>query len=108
MNTVSRTELLNKLLSGPRPILVEALPERYYRAGHLPGALNINHDVVKTAAPTLLPDKQADIVIYCANAACQNSDMAAVQLLALGYQHVAVFKGGKQDWQEAGLVLEEG
>lgn len=108
MNTISRTELLNKLLSGPRPILVEALPERYFRAGHLPGALNINHDSIKTAAPSLLPDKDAEVIVYCANQACQNSDMAAVQLVAMGYRKVAVFKSGKQDWQDAGLVLEEG
>ncbi|NQD37611.1 rhodanese-like domain-containing protein [Permianibacter sp. IMCC34836] len=105
MQTLSRTELLNKLLQGPRPILIEALPERYYRAGHLPGALNINHDAIKATAASALPDKDAEIVVYCANAACQNSDMAAVQLSALGYRKVAVFRGGKQDWQEAGLAL---
>lgn len=108
MNTVTRLELINKLLVGPRPILVEALPERYYRAGHLPGALNLNHDTVKAAAPALLPDRDAEIVVYCSNEACQNSAIAAVQLIAMGYRNVAVFKAGKQGWQDAGLTLEEG
>lgn len=109
MNTVTRLELVNKLLAGsPRPILVEALPERYYRTGHLPGALNLNHDAVKAGAAELLPDQDAEIIVYCSNMACQNSEMAAAQLLAMGYRNVAVFKAGKQDWQDAGLLLEEG
>ncbi|MFZ5844667.1 MAG: rhodanese-like domain-containing protein [Pseudomonadota bacterium] len=108
MHTVTRLELVNKLLAGPRPILVEALPDRYYRAGHLPGALNLNHDAVKAAAPALLPDRDAEIVVYCSNESCQNSAMAAVQLIAMGYRNVAVYKAGKQDWQDAGLMLEEG
>ena len=49
------------------PILVEALAEQYYRERHLPGALHLPHDQVKELAVSLLPDKQAEIVTYCAS-----------------------------------------
>ena len=108
MKTLTRTDVINKLLNLPRPTLVEALPERYYQSGHLPGAIQLNHDEVKSAAAARLPDRDADIIVYCSNLACPNSEMTAVQLLAMGYRHVSVYKAGKQDWQDAGLVLQEG
>lgn len=89
-----------------RVTLVEALPEKYYRDGHLPGAKHLPHDQVRELAPGVLPDKSAEIVVYCASPTCQNSHIAAKVLERLGYTHVAVYAGGKQDWQEAGLALE--
>ena len=104
--TITREELLRKLLSASRPIVVEALPPKYFADKHLPGALNLPHDKVDTLAPELLPDKRAEIVVYCANLQCQNSHIAAHRLNALGYQHVSVYRGGKQDWEAANLPLE--
>ena len=86
--------------------LVEALPEKYYREGHLPGAINLPHDQVRQLAPALLPDRNAFIVVYCANAPCRNSTIASQLLDSLGYTNVAEYVEGKQDWIEAGLPLE--
>jgi len=106
MKTISLNDLLDRLSSPTPPVLVEALPAHYFAQGHLPGALNINVGEVKALAPELLPTKTAGVVVYCASAACTNSDQVAVQLQALGYVAVAVFKGGKAEWQAAGHALE--
>ena len=96
-------------LAGPTPpVLVEALPERYFVDAHLPGARNLPHDAVEALAPQLLPDRDAEIVVYCASAQCRNSDIAAERLGRLGYSHVRVYGGGKQDWVAAGLPVESG
>lgn len=87
-------------------VLLEALPARYYEAEHLPGARLLPHDQVAALAPSVVPDKQQAIVVYCANAACQNSHIAAAELARLGYGDVAVYAAGKQDWIEAGLPVE--
>ena len=47
-------------------VLVETLPASYYRHTHLPGAINLPPDQVEELAPTVLPDRNADIVVYCA------------------------------------------
>jgi rhodanese-related sulfurtransferase len=52
-----------------------------------------------------LPDHTADIVVYCASATCQNSDIAARKLQSLGYPNVRVFRGGKAAWRDAGHPL---
>lgn len=102
-------ETLARALSGPRPPrLVEALPERYFLDAHLPGAINIPHDTVEAQAPRLLPDLAEPVVVYCASAGCRNSDIAAERLTRLGYSEVRVYAGGKQDWVEAGMPVEQG
>ena len=103
---IDRTELLRRLAGAVRPTLVEALPEKYYRDWHLPGALHLPHTQVRELAPALLPDRSAGIVVYCASATCQNSHIAAGVLGQLGYTDVVVYGGGKQDWSEAGLPVE--
>lgn len=106
MKVISREELQLRTSGPDAPILVEALPSRYFSEGHLPRALNINFDEIRERAGALLPDRTAPIVVYCASPTCTNSDKAAVQLRALGYSDVSVYKGGKADWQAAGLPLE--
>jgi rhodanese-related sulfurtransferase len=105
VNIITRQDLLLGLLGPTRPTLVEALPAKYYEHAHLPGAININHDEVDRLSAQTLPRKDAAIVVYCANAACKNSHMAAERLVALGYGSVSVYAEGKQDWIEAGLPV---
>ncbi len=63
--TISREELKSKLDRGDDFLLVETLPEEQYRHTHLPGAANLPPDAVRESAPELLPDKDADVVVYC-------------------------------------------
>jgi rhodanese-related sulfurtransferase len=67
MNTISRDELRQKIEQKDKFILVETLPEAAYDHNHLPGALNLPPDQITALAPQLLPDKGADIVVYCAS-----------------------------------------
>ena len=105
---IDRAALASALQNGHRPLLVEALPERYFLDAHLPGALNIPHDAVEALAPGLLPDRSAAIVVYCASAQCRNSDFAAERLQRMGYADVRVYAEGKKDWVDAGLPVERG
>jgi rhodanese-related sulfurtransferase len=107
-HTITRNELSSLLASAKPPLLLEALPAKYFEDSHLPGARNMPHDAVSELARTLAPDKAAPIVVYCANVACQNSHIAAVRLKQLGYIDVRVYAEGKQGWIDAGLPLEQG
>jgi len=104
---INREEIQARLHDGSAMTLVEALADKYYRHGHLPGAVHLPHDQVHALAAERLPDKNAFIVTYCANAQCQNSHIAARALSAMGYTNVAVYAEGKKDWVEAGLALEK-
>ena len=108
MSTPITREQLTEKLDREDVVLVEALPPRYFDDLHLPRAINIPHDEVDRLAPTMLPDLNAHVVVYCSNAACQNSTIAARRLTELGYRNVFDYEAGKQDWVEAGLPTESG
>ncbi len=105
---ITREELRAKLENGAETVLVEALPASYYVERHLPGALNLPHDQVDDLAPAMLPDKSAEIIVYCASAPCKNSGIAAARLAELGYGNVRDYHEGKADWVAAGLPTESG
>ena len=64
--TIGRDELKMKIDKKDYFFLVETLPPEYYNHAHLPGAVNLPPDQVRELAPTVLPEKTADIVVYCA------------------------------------------
>ena len=66
IKTISREELKQKMDKGDNFTLVETLSETTFHHAHLPGALNLPPDRVGELAPELLPDRNADIVVYCA------------------------------------------
>jgi len=102
---ISRTALKD-LIDGGEVTVVEALPASAFEHGHLPGAVHLGNDDVKGRAPTVLPDKDATVVTYCASTTCQNSAEAARELESLGYTDVREYIEGKADWEQAGLPLE--
>jgi rhodanese-related sulfurtransferase len=64
--TITRDQLKQKLDRKDYFFLVETLAPEYYNHTHLPGAINLPPDRIQQMAPTLLPEKTADIVVYCA------------------------------------------
>ena len=65
--TISRDELKQKLDRGDHFYLVETLDKNPYDHAHLPKAINVPRARVRELAPSLLPDKNAEIVVYCAS-----------------------------------------
>jgi rhodanese-related sulfurtransferase len=102
---INRDELKQKLDHPRKFVLVEALPAHDFRTLHLPGAINIPADQVRTLAPELLPNKDVEVIVYCAGPACHASENAANALTELGYSNVRHFVGGKQDWISADLPV---
>ena len=65
VETISRGELKAKMDRGEDFVLVDTMPEMYYRHSHLPGAVNLPVNEVRERAPELLPDREAEIIVYC-------------------------------------------
>jgi rhodanese-related sulfurtransferase len=99
-------EVLYGRLDGPdRLVVVEALGADFYADAHLPGAINIPPGHVDRLAPRLIPDRAAEVVVYCTSG-CSSSGAVARRLEELGYTNVAVYPGGKEDWVEHGLPVD--
>ncbi len=106
VDRVERKELKWRMDRAEPFTLLEILPEEEYRRGHLPGALSVPPDRVADLVPELVGDRDTETVLYCANSDCNASRRAAKELEALGYTNVRVYEGGKKDWVDHGLPLE--
>jgi rhodanese-related sulfurtransferase len=104
--TISREDLQAKINRHDKFTLVETLAEDHFREGHLPGAVNLPPDKVGERASQALPDRNAEVVVYCSSPSCTASEKAAKDLEAQGYKRVLRYEGGKQDWVDAGMSLE--
>lgn len=62
---ITREELRAKLDRGDAFFLFEVLPEPYYRKQHLPSARHMPPNEVSATAGREVPDKAAEIVLYC-------------------------------------------
>ena len=64
IDEISLSELVGRL-KDPALTIVDVLPTTAYEQGHIPGALNLPVAEVAERAPLLLPDKHAEIAVYC-------------------------------------------
>jgi len=64
--TISTKDLKSKL-DQKKVTVVETLAPERYREAHIPGALSLPPERIKELAPQVLPNKNAEIVTYCAN-----------------------------------------
>jgi rhodanese-related sulfurtransferase len=61
---ITREELKRKIDRKERFYLVEAQAPMMFQGAHLPGALNLPPGQVARLAPRLLPEKDAEVVVY--------------------------------------------
>ena len=102
---ITREELRKKIQRGDDFVLVDALSPQHYERSHLPGAINLPLEFVDEAEK-VLPDEEAEIVVYCMNEACGASGEEVRELKEMGYTNVWHYPGGKQDWLQANLPVE--
>lgn len=102
---VTREELQARMERGDDLVLVDAMGPEHYARSHLPGAINLPLESVDEA-PEVLPDKEAEIIVYCMSETCATSDEEVRELQQMGYRNVAHYAAGKQDWIDAGLPVE--
>ena len=84
-----------RLDTGDPVVLLDVRTEAEFAEGHIPGAVCLPLDALADKAAQVLPDKSAEILVYCRSGS--RSAKAARKLTGLGYTHVADF-GGIQDW----------
>jgi rhodanese-related sulfurtransferase len=63
-DTVTRDEILQRL-HDPTATIVNVLPRDAFLAARIPGSISLPLEEVAERARTVLPDQNADIIIYC-------------------------------------------
>jgi rhodanese-related sulfurtransferase len=73
MKTINGQELKKQLDAREDLVVLEALPEDYYRSGHIPGAAHLPLENIDLRAALVIDDRHASVVVYCASESCENS-----------------------------------
>jgi rhodanese-related sulfurtransferase len=79
------------------PVFLDVREEVEFRAGHIPGAVNLPRGEIETRIESVVPNKEAPIVAYCAIG--HRSAIAADTLQDLGYIHVVSLEGGLKAYE---------
>jgi molybdopterin/thiamine biosynthesis adenylyltransferase/rhodanese-related sulfurtransferase len=85
--------------------LVDVREKDEFRAGFIPGALHIPRGHLEMQAEQKLPDKNAEIIVYCAGGT--RSAFAAKTLAEFGYTNVLSANPGFVRWKDLKYPVEE-
>ena len=94
----------DRLARGDKFHFVDVREDDEYRAGHAKGAVHIGKGVLERDIETKIPDKGAEIIVYCGGGF--SSALAAEVLGRRGYTNVLSMDGGMRGWRDAGLPEE--
>ena len=95
-----------KLDRGERVHFVDVREDNEFAADHAKGALHLGRGILERDIETVIPDKHAEIVLYCGGG--YRSALAADNLRRMGYANVVSMEGGIRAWREAGYPIEKG
>jgi phage shock protein E len=87
-------------LNDDKTIIVDVRKPERYAAGHIPSAVNIYVPQIVALDARLANAKR--IVVYAGGWTDGLSQAATKKMLALGYTGVYEFKGGMENWKDAG------
>ncbi len=90
--------------NGAGPILVDVREKDEWVEGSIPGARWIPRGFLELRIEDQVPEKSAEIVLYCAGGT--RSALAARALGELGYTNVKSLAGGFSAWKRAGLAFD--
>lgn len=89
-----------KLDRGERFALVDVREDNEWAKDHVRGAMHLGKGILERDAEQRLPDKNAEIVLYCGGGF--RSALAADNLQKMGYTNVFSMDGGIREWRARG------
>ena len=90
--------------------IIDARTAHEYAEGHIPGALNVPYDEFVDYYADLIDrvPMDATVIAYCKSVTCDLSDLLAQELKLAGYERVLLYRGGWDEWTEAGFPAAVG
>jgi len=96
-NKITATEAQQLIEEEPDLIVVDVRTEAEYAEGHLENAILIPSTEVESSVESILPDKDAKILLYCRTD--NRSGDAYTIMQGLGYTDLYDLEGGISAWQ---------
>jgi molybdopterin/thiamine biosynthesis adenylyltransferase/rhodanese-related sulfurtransferase len=104
VKTISLEDLKARIESGDKLTLVDVREKDEVKGGFVPGAVHVPRGFLEMQAEAKLPDRDAELVVYCAGGV--RSAFAAKSLIDLGYTSVLSANPGFVRWKDMGYPVE--
>jgi rhodanese-related sulfurtransferase len=98
-------EIRRRQERGERFYLVDVREDSEWERGRALGALHLGKGVIERDVERAIPDRDAEIVLYCGGG--YRSALAADSLQRMGYTKVISMDGGWKRWKELGFPTEQ-
>ncbi|MCB0416888.1 MAG: sulfurtransferase [Bdellovibrionaceae bacterium] len=97
-------EVKAKQDSGHQFFLVDTREDLEWEASRIKGAIHIGKGVLERDISQNIPDKNAEIILYCGGGS--RSALAAESIQKMGYKNVINMAGGIRAWADADYPME--
>lgn len=99
------TQAKERLDGGEVQHFLDVREDHEFAKDHAKGASHLGKGIIERDVETLIPDKEAAIVLYCGGG--YRSALAADVLQQMGYRNVVSMDGGIRAWRDAGYPMEQ-
>lgn len=93
-------DVRKKIERGDKFHFIDVREDGEWASGHARGAVHIGKGVIERDIEVKIPEKEAEIVLYCGGG--YRSALAADVLQRMGYRNVYSMDGGIKAWREKG------
>lgn len=98
-------EVKGRLEAGRPFHFIDVREDHEWGKDHAVGARHLGRGILERDIEGLIPDKKAEIVVYCGGG--YRSALAADNLQKMGYTNVVSMDGGIKAWRAAGYPMEK-
>jgi rhodanese-related sulfurtransferase len=84
-------------------IILDVRDKDEFETGYIPGAINLSRGMLEFKISTLIPDKDAAIIVYCG--IDLRGPLATKTLNEFGYKNAVNINGGLKAWKAAGYPI---
>ena len=97
-------EVRRRQEAGERFNLVDVREDEEWHQGRARGAMHLGKGIIERDIERVIPDRDADVVLYCGGGF--RSALAADALQQMGYRNIRSMDGGWRRWAELGYPVE--
>jgi len=100
---VSIDDVKKMIDSREKIIILDVRDKDEFETGYIPGAINLSRGMLEFKISTLIPDKNAAIIVYCG--IDLRGPLATKTLNEFGYRNAVNINGGLKAWKAAGYPI---
>ena len=85
---------------------IDVREDHEFAQGYAKGAVHLGRGILERDIETMIPDRDAEIILYCGGG--YRSALSAANLQEMGYSRVWSMAGGMKGWRKAGYEVVAG